>query len=155
MFVCACESVQGPVVGLCSRTHLKAQQIRRMKLPNMSFTTLPTMQCKVVDDTHQRRGENERKAAGLNVSPWFFLLLFKVPLSLNLFCPKREKETVLCFSVGKLYCDILFSRLRDPHSCTSLSLQEKEKLQQQQISPQSEKKKSRKAGREGTVREYR
>lgn len=82
-------------------------------------------------------------------SPMFFKLL-QVPLSLNLFCPKRENETVLCFDVGKLYCDILLSRLREPHGCTSLSLYRKSRNRFHH-----RVKRTVQEGREGTVREYR
>lgn len=65
----------------------------------MSFTTLPTMQCKAVDISIT--AEVKMRGEQLNVSPKVFLFFYlfpqlQVPLSLNLFCPKRENETVLC-----------------------------------------------------------
>lgn len=86
-----------------------------MKLPNheLYYVTHNAVQggCYI----HHSGGENERKTVGLNVPPPQSLLfyLFLNYISLNLFCPKRENktETVLCVDDGKLYCDVLLSRL--------------------------------------------
>lgn len=98
---------------------------------------------------HRRRGENERKMVGLNVSPhspkvFLFLFLFISPNPSefkSLLSQKGKKnETVLCVDDDrKLYCDMLLSWLWEPHGCTSLCLCRKGK---------KERKKGRKERKE-------
>lgn len=162
MFVCAraclCERLWGTIKGLCWRKHLKAQQFRRLKLPNLELYYVTHNAVQGGWFICQCRGENERKMVDLNVLPrgFFFFGLKKKKEKLSpsefksLLSPKGKKqtknETVLCLDDGKLYCDILLSWLWKPHGCTSLSLCRKSETATGTDSPQSEKRKYGKAG---------
>lgn len=115
----------------------------------ISFTTLPMMQCKMAAEVKMRG-----KPFECFPSPkvFFLLLLFNPPTTnpsefKNSHIPKGKTKTVLCADDGELYCDMSSPSWRwEPRSCTSLCLCRKGKQIHHRVNRQVQD------GRSGIVR---
>lgn len=143
MFVCLCVCVWERVRSSCGfvfqnapqSTAVQKDEAPKHELYYVSHNAVQGSRCY----TLMQRWKRE-ESSWFECFPRGLLFSFRVPLSLNLLCPKREKETVLSLSVESFTVTFW-----DPQLHLSVSVQEKEKLQQ--ISPQSEREKVRE-GRE-------
>lgn len=151
---CVCASVQGPVVGLCFRTHLKAQQFRRLKLLNMSFTTLPTMQCKVVDYIYINAEVKMRGKQLVWMFPHVFFCFISSPSEFKSLLSQKGKWNGTLFRCWKaLLWHIVITASGSTQLYLSVSAQEKRNCSRNRFHHRV--KRTVQEGREGTVREYR